>query len=426
MLLVSLLYGQSESFIMHISAIMKNDFSQSFKAGKTTFYTDFGGTYAPFAHNDICHVDSFHRADEFNSMYSGFNNFFSKFNDKLKLIVTTGRSKNEYDYFVKHVNDKKLNIYNPQELITRDGSNRYFVAGNKIEQDTLRNQKVQKNSNITNINLIRADVEKLIKSLCPDVVIVEAPVNKNKFEYGEKSLEHVLNQVDIKKRNNYVSIAQSEPLMLEIALSKKYNLQKLKEKTEKYFEQNNIKASVNAYENDKFLYLPIYEGDKTTYEPANTIIIKPMIEDEVISKLYDVKNEVKKNIKDGTDDLVVAAGDGSNDEEMLNPLNYLDLYGIEIDKNKNIEEILSDEKVLDALKRLPFFAIVCSNTDSLKHIRKMGEILDRKGIHKIIANDNPKKYLLKNVKQAIKTYGETNEEYMFSFGPDFYCSLCEH
>ena len=176
----------------------------------------------------------------------------------------------------------------------------------------------------------------------------------------------------------------------------------------------------------RLIFLPIYTTNGKQYKKADTIIIKPLIEGSEITKLYDVKNEIRKNIENNTNDFVVAAGDGFNDEPMLNPLNYLDLYGVKIDKNKSIQEILSDNDTLEALKKLPFCAIVCSNEKALDNIRKIGQILDSKGIYKVKSTDNPREFLLKNLKQAINDYGETNDEFMFSLGPDLYCSLFDN
>lgn len=409
---------------MYISAIRKDNLNPSFKSGKTTFFTDFDGTYMPFSHNDICNnCDSFIKTEEFNSMHSKFKDFFSMFNDKLKLVVTTGRSKNEYDYFIKNLNQKNLDIQKPKELITRDGINKYLYENNTYTSDDSRNQKIRSASNITNINRIKKDIEKTIISIYPEALIVESPINKNRYEYGEKSLESVLDSNNTQRKNDYISFSQTEELLLELAISPKYSLNKIKNEIEKHLQKNEIRAVIKSYENDKFNYLPVYNNDEKTYQPANIIIIKPIVENKTVSKLFDVKNEVRENIENETNDFVIAAGDGVNDEQMLNPLNYLDLYGIKIDKSRNNEEILSDEKVLESLKKLPFCAIVCSKSESLEHLRKIGEVLDKKGIHKVLTTDNPRDYLLKNVKQAIKNYGDTNEEYFYSLGSEFYSNL---
>lgn len=401
-----------------------NNYHASFKAGKTAFYSDFDGTFMPFNHNDVCNDSrNFAQKNDFNSMHSPFIDFFTKFKDKMNFIITTGRSKNEYDYFIKNLEKKELKVLKPETLITRDGTNKYFYNGSAFEQDAARNQIVKDKAGFKYISAIKADLEKALENSNPKISVITAPINKNRNEYGSESLEQVLDTVSSLAKEKYVSFAKPEPVMLEIAVAKQHNFSEVVKTVKDFFKQNQINASVEAEENNKYNYLPVYHGYFKTYEPANIILVKPLIENEKISKLYDVKNEVRKNIENKTDDLVIAAGDGSNDEPMLNPLNYLDLYGIKVDKNKPIEEILSDEKVTNALQEIPFAAIICSKSSSLNHIRKIGQILDSKGIHKVFTNDNPRYNLLNNIKQSMTSYSEQNKSYKYSLGRELYCNL---
>ncbi|HIU91883.1 MAG TPA: hypothetical protein IAD26_01970 [Candidatus Limenecus avicola] len=411
---------------MYIGAIQQYNSSPSFKSGRTTLYTDFDGTFMPFSHEDVCNNDCFNKQNDFYRMHGGIDYFFSSFKDKVKLIITTGRSKNEYDYFVKNLEQKNLYIHKPQALITRDGSSRYNCTNNEIKEDTVRNNPIKESINLKDINFLSNNIKKIVKRIYPSAYIVEPGVNKNRHEYGHKSLEYVLDKSDFDDKNSYISISEPEPLVIEMAVSKKYDVNSIAKSIKDFVDANNIKVSVNAFEDDPFNFLPIYTTNGKQYKKADTIIIKPLIEGSEITKLYDVKNEIRKNIENNTNDFVVAAGDGFNDEPMLNPLNYLDLYGVKIDKNKSIEEILSDNDTLEALKKLPFCAIVCSNEKALDNIRKIGQILDSKGIYKVKSTDNPREFLLKNLKQAINDYGETNDEFMFSLGPDLYCSLFDN
>lgn len=401
-----------------------NNYHASFKAGKTAFYSDFDGTFMPFNHNEVCNDSvSFPKKYDFDSMHSPFIEFFTKFKNKMNFTITTGRSKNEYDYFIKNLENKNLKVLKPETLITRDGTNKYFYNGSAFEQDMARNQTVKDKAGFKYIGAIKTELQNALKTEIPDIKILEAPINKNRHEYGTESMEEALSVFDASAREKYISFAKPEPLMLEIAVAKKHNFSEVVKTVKDFFKQNYINASVETEENNKYNYLPVYHGYYKTYEPANIILVKPIIENEKISKLYDVKNEVRKNIENKTDDLVIAAGDGINDEPMLNPLNYLDLYGIKIDKNKPIEEILSDEKVTKALRELPFTAIICSNSSSLNHIRKIGQILDSKGIHKVFTNDNPRYNLLNNIKQSMSSYSEQNKSYKYSLGRELYCNL---
>ena len=51
------------------------------------------------------------------------------------------------------------------------------------------------------------------------------------------------------------------------------------------------------------------------------LVYTPKIDGNELTKVFDTKEAVSKAIKNN--DLVIVAGDGSNDFEMLNPLEYI-------------------------------------------------------------------------------------------------------
>ena len=158
------------------------------------------------------------------------------------------------------------------------------------------------------------------------------------------------------------------------------------------------------------------------------MFIKPAPEDKLISKLYDVKQALKNVVTNNTNDLIIAAGDEGNDEEMLNPLNYLDLYGINIDKTKPYEELLKDEKILSSIAQMPFCAIIVGGSQKLDHLRHLDVLLKEKGINKFVCikdsldKDNG---FLKAIKTAMFDYAQQNPEYSFEMGMDLYMSLVD-
>ena len=113
---------------------------------------------------------------------------------------------------------------------------------------------------------------------------------------------------------------------------------------------------------------------------------------------------------------------------MLNPLNYLDIYGIKVDKTKQIKELFKDEKILSALEEMPFCAILVGNSERLDHLRYMDSLLRERGINKFICipdsldKDNG---LLKAIKTAMYNYAEQNPEYSYEMGMDLYTSLMD-
>ena len=113
---------------------------------------------------------------------------------------------------------------------------------------------------------------------------------------------------------------------------------------------------------------------------------------------------------------------------MLNPLNYIDIFGINIDKNKPINEILENENVLDAIYKLPLKIIIVGNSPNLEHLREMDRILKSKGIDKITCINSPddsQNGLANAIKRAMYKYSEQNDEYSYYMGMDLFKYLLE-
>ncbi len=84
------------------------------------------------------------------------------------------------------------------------------------------------------------------------------------------------------------------------------------------------------------------------------VIIKPSVGDKKISKLFDTKAQVEKIIKGKLNDLVVVAGDDTNDARMLDFFEYIDL-------EEKGEEIIG-EKNLRKIYDLPLISIYVDNS----------------------------------------------------------------
>ncbi len=415
---------------MRICAVNKNISSNyiSFKAGNTSIYSGFDGVYMPFSHNDVCNngelSDNQDKKAQFNSMYSKFAEFFKARHDQLKFTITTGRNKAEYNYFVDKIHKQDLDFVAPDSLITRDGCNKFDIDENgEYIKDENRIEDVKAQTNGWDRVKIEKDLKNILNNQHNKILMLDSPINKHKYDYEEFSLEHKLNKIDNAYKKNWISFSKDEDLNIEIALSKELDINQIKKSFKDYFDKRNLKVQIKTYTPDYSVSLPAYNGSHYQLEPANILHIKPIIGDEVLSKLYDVKNEVKKNIENKTDDLVIVTGDGSDDEKMLNPLNYLDIYDLDINKNQNQDELLEDPQFLNALKDLPLVSIVIGNGKSLKYLRQLGEKLDEKGIHKIITVENPQSELLNKIKEGMLNYGKQNYEYKSSLWSDLYIEL---
>ena len=404
----------------------------SFKAGKTSVYTDFDRTYTPFSHVEMCADYTLPEGSEKRFL---FNEYFQKIKDfsdiakgKVLLTITTGRNVSEYKYVEQKLKDKHLNYFSPDAVITKDGGDRFVKQDNKWCKDSQKTEAIKTSTNGWDALKIKIAIKDIIRQESKNPVFIESPVNRTKDDYGAISLEEQFDKLSDKEKENYVSFTKDEDNSIEIAFSNKIPSAKIKEKIEDYLKKNNINAVVKHYPQDFNGFCPQFKNGEKLILPGDRMFIKPAPDGKQISKLYDVKDALKKVINGSTDDLIIAAGDESNDEEMLNPLNYLDLYGINIDKHKPVSEILKDENALEALGKMPFAAIIVGSSKKLDHLREMDKMLREKGINKIICipdSLDKNNGFVEAIKTAMYDYAEKNPLYSYEMGMDLYTSLMD-
>lgn len=404
----------------------------SFKAGKTIVYTDFDNTYTPFSHGEMCDESALaqgsKRRIDFNNYFNSIRKFKDIAKEKLELAVTTGRNSSEYIFVEKALKNKNMDYLSPHYLITRDGGDKFIKKEDCWIKDEEKTLKLQQESRNWNSQKIKSALKNIIDKQCNSVLFLESGVNRCHNEYEGISLEDELNKSDSPNKEFYVSFVKNEDSVVEAAFSNKLPVKEIKRQIEEFIKENNINAQVNYYPKDEFCYCPQLVDGKIEYAPGNKIVIKPKIKNQVISKLYDVKESVKNIVNNGTNDLVIAAGDEINDEEMLNILNYLDIFDIDINKNVPLEETLERQDVLLAIQKLPLNIIVVGNSASLNHIREMDKILKSKGIDKIDCINNSlegNNAFLKSIKKAIFNYAEQNDEYSYNIPIEMYIDLLD-
>lgn len=402
---------------MLISTINNNQ-KINFQAGKTKLYTDFDGTFMPFSHNDICNNDEFiknnHKKMQFNNMYLKFEEFCKKMKTKFSFVITTGRSKAEFDYFIGKIKQQNLTFAPINALITRDGCDGFhkgFWGDLKLSKRKIK--QLEKQAPGWNRDKIAVDLKQMLKKTNPEIVIVDSCINKHQQDYGELSLEYNLKRMPEKDKRYYASFEDKSKLNIDIAFPYGMNIDGIYDSFQKYCKEKKLAVSIEKYDPDFCSIIPNYDK-MGNYQlmPARVISIKPMVDAKTnLTKLHDVKQKVSENIKKKNNDLIIVAGDGSNDETMLNPLNYLDLYGINISDNTNSQNIFKNQDLLCKLRELPFISIIVGNNPSLEHIRVLGSELDKAGVHKIICIQSPQDDFLKAIKQSISNYARQNNKY---------------
>lgn len=417
---------------MSIKPITPTYSNIAFKAGKTTVFADFDKTYTPFSHNDMCQKDVFvndqNKRNYFNNYFSNFKNLKDAAKDKFFLTITTGRNAAEYIFVENALKEQNLDYFSPDYLVTRDGADKFVKEnGHWIKEDN-KDKNIQEKAYGWNAQKIKSDLKRIISQNTKNAFVIEAPINRTKWDYPGISMQDELEKSNPYNIENYVSFSKDENDIIEIAFANKLPVDKLKQLINRYLSNNEIDSVLNHYPKDNNAYFPQYDNGVVRYEPGNRMIIKPKVDNNPLTKLYDVKEAVKDVVVNDTNDFVIAAGDEINDEAMLNPLNYIDIFGINIDKSKPINEILENENVLDAIYKLPLKIIIVGNSPNLEHLREMDRILKSKGIDKITCINSPddsQNGLANAIKRAMYKYSEQNDEYSYYMGMDLFKYLLE-
>ena len=409
---------------MKISAITYNKIpNNSFKAGKTQIFSDFDGTYFPYHQNILREQNTHPDILKMQTMQAKMNEFMGDKKDKINLVITTGRSKAEMQYLLNNIGKNKILFFAPEYFIFRDGSEKCEIRTCEEKLDL----KTQKPEPIMPKQQLKSEMKGIIKKIDPKITIFEDKINKIEKDYLDESIESEFKKAKIRNKG-YASINVEDNGLVEIVFPYDYkNYSKIREEIKNWVKKNNAPVDVISKNQDSNYYIPYQKdyGNKYTCETAQSIILRPKVDDVAPDKLNAPKEAVKRIIANNTNDLVIVTGDGSNDETMLNPLNYLDLYGIKVNKSLPIDEILEDREVIKGLKKLPLVPIIAGNGKTLSHLLELKQNLDRKRIRIIQHAKDPENELLAKIKRGMHEYSDRNDEYKYGLGRKLYSEILD-
>ena len=298
--------------------------------GKVILFADFDGTFMPFSHESICTDRSKFPKEEFSRYFGLFSEFLKKNENKLEVIITTGRNLPKFMAFIEHIkrNDayiplsKKVIVNNGGDIYESNNPENFFACG--YAEYSNYSQDAQKK---------RAEIKKLtgwdstdIKNKIISVLnsfkfqVLEVPINEFSSTYEELSLSYYLDKYGLDHETSHFASIQDDGLLgFHIAFCKNMN------NNENYLakicqEISNALGSSVSYS----LQTTLYDW-QAGYGPS--IRLLPCIDGKSLNKLYDVKECLKNVIENKTNDLVITAGDDENDMAMLLPENYADLNG---------------------------------------------------------------------------------------------------
>lgn len=373
----------------------------SFTSGKVQLYSDFDGTYFPEMQSNLHDIKP-ERTNELNKNLRSFNDFFENTKGDITFKITTGRTFGEFKNMAETIKAKGIVLPYPESFISKNGSDE-FIKTNSIgfysqnfpfDYNTINQQKQQ---NIENLTGWTADIRTKLKEILGKFhfEIIEHDSENPPKDHGESSLFSKVGYENYELRDNMepqsewkaglrrdgnLKLSVSFPYDMLHAQERKTAYNEIKSEFEKLLKEANVKFVINEFI-DK-------AGGKRP-----TIDITPQIDGEPLTKLYDTKEAVKEAILNN--DLVITAGDGKNDYEMLNPLNYIDG-----------EKSLKNPETIEQLKKLPFIGIVIKGENSgLEELYKtFGEY------GKIIEVE--KGHLQDGIVNAIKEYAKLNPEFL--------------
>lgn len=351
----------------------------TFGVGKSILFSDFDGTLLPQSLHDVYNGSNEQKrnaVDGFNKYFSEIQDFSNSSHNKFEIIITTGRrlNRNNQEGFLpayQRIRQEGIMLPRIKEIITAEGGDIFSFSENGDVSQTIKPEKAALVRKLTGWDngLINKTLEDVSQKLNTSYEMVD--------EKGSYKLS--LKLADNSKIQEFVDELQG-------ALMDKIKCR--------------IKKSDVKVDNNK----------------TQGIVLYPLIEGQKLNKSFDVKMALEDAIKN--DDFIIAAGDSSNDKEMLNIFNY-------VRKPENLfipqkaEEITQEYVSLtrQEIDKLPIKLLFVKPNSPEKHSKKLEiyEFMKKQAElfpEKVMIVEETKLYgennLLNAVKNAINNYAEKN------------------
>lgn len=434
----------------------------NFAAGNVDLYSDFDGTYCPAKHSSLHDPN----ANGFMSEYcTKMDSFFKSTTGDVHFHLTTGRTFGEYESVSWLLKMRGFRLPLPETVITKDGSDRLIKNGNDSDfydhgsfpftYNGTSKDKEMRIKELTNWDgeSIRNELKRLVEKY--KITFIEADSQNSVFDYGERSLysSGKLNPDEwrnLPSRDGHI-IEHNTPVAEYVLGSRNDGNLKLNLIfppdygfcPERNWIYDNFMNDLRAYMNSNNVRYHI------DWEPASeynhhriSCSVTPEFESGALTKLFDTKEALKEAVRNN--DIVVTAGDGSNDFDMLNPMRYLDndfvrqceetsrykefyrksmperledlqkVYnGDNSDYIKGLRKELTENGFLKNLEELPLYSIVVKKKNS-----KLQPLIDTFArIGKVIAVEAGK--IDEGIKQAVKRHAEKNKGFKDAMSNSF-------
>lgn len=393
----------------------------TFTAGQINLYSDFDGTYFPEQHSNLHNISTQEKIN-LGKYFNAFSNFLEKTKDSISFKITTGRTFGEFRGAIDLIKLKGLVMPLPDSLIVKNGSDEYLKYGTDenyyrtgvfpFYYNETNPSKENAINNLTNWNgkVFRKKLIELLKKY--DFKIVEHESEHSVRDYGTSSLfahtkydNFQLNGKNMAPKSEWVAGIRKDG-NLKLYVSFPYDMLNVGERTAAY---NDIKTRLIDFLDQNNVQYVLEEKRDAECGNRPVITITPKINNQSLNKLFDTKIAVKKAIQNN--DLVIVSGDGINDFEMLNPLNYIEDLPSEVKLKisqmapEDAIKYIENSPVAEQLKKLPFIGIVIKNDNN--NLDKLFKIFGK--FNKIIQTENGG--LQNGIKQAVKFYAQSSKEF---------------
>ena len=422
----------------------------NFMAGKVQVYSDFDGTYCPAKHSSL-HIEG---ENEFMNEYcSKLDKFIKSTDGDIHLHITTGRTFGEYEAISHLLKIRKFHLPLPESFISKNGSDEFIKNGtdnefyekgifpykysepNKIKEDEIKKLTnwdgeklksfIKDLSHRYKLKLIEADSENSVKDYGNNSLFSEGKLNPNEWKKLPNS------QGKIQEHNHPIAdfvlgARKDGNLKVNLIFSpdygycseRNYIYDNFMNEIKEYLKKNNVEYSMD------------WDIASNRNHYRTHCNITPKINNSALTKLYDTKNALIQAVKN--DDMVVVAGDGSNDFEMLNPLEYIeqkdwekykskteceDFYKADMRKkliflndalegrNDKLKQELESNGLIKQIREMPLLSIIVDKENS--SLRLIKETFERFG--KVVTVDKGK--LDEGIKSAIKEYASQKDSF---------------
>lgn len=395
---------------------------QTFKAGKVRVFADLDRTFIPAAQKQLQTSTDKNFIKFIRTHFESIGKFLESTKESLKLSLTTGRTLGETVAILGIINQRKNEfgtIPEPYSVIVGNGGDEYRLTEddyplNQEKIDTIKNKSGWDGAKLS--EGLKAILAKM------NMRIAEGETTSTPEDYGSESLftngklpyedQKVFNGTD---KADWVTGFRNDG-ELGVFMTLPYDMHKVDERIEAY---KNIEKEINELKEkcggENIEHVVNKGGDNTVCGGRPFETFRPIVDGEPLSKAYDTKLAVKKAATNN--DLVVAAGDITNNKDMLNPLAYLpeDFKTNHIKGELTPEIISQDKELADALKTLPFVGIVVIPQGEERNLGDL-EVFTQGEYRKLIVVEEGQ--LETGIKEAVKLYGEQNPAYKEKIGED--------